>query len=337
MPGMDIFNSSAFSMTSLTEAVEKIDYVPGFLGSLGIFEPEPVRTRDVWVEDRDGVLTLIPNSPVGSAPDELVVNKRNATNFLTTRLAKGFTLYAENVQGLRAFGSETELQTVQSEYIRNMARVLDDLELTEEKHRLSALQGILLDADDSVIYNFFTEFNVAQASAISFELDVTTTVVRTICHQVIRNMARLAKGAFTSATSVHALCGDAFYDALIDHPNVTRAYENWAAARSLTENMAFESFPYAGITFHNYRGTDDNSTVAIPTNEAKFFPVGARGFFKVAYAPAEFAPFVNTPGRARYAMNIPDRDRQAWTRGEVYTYPLYMCTRPEALQRATLT
>ena len=33
-------------------------------------------------------------------------------------------------------------------------------------------------------------------------------------------------------------------------------------------------------------------------------------------------------------MTIPDRDRNASVRIELYSYPLFICTRPEMLQRA---
>jgi hypothetical protein len=73
--------------------------------------------------------------------------------------------------------------------------------------------------------------------------------------------------------------------------------------------------------------------VAIAATEAKFFPVGASGVFKKAMAPAEFGPYVNTLGMDTYGINIPDRDRQAWTRGEIYSYPLYLVQRPEVLRK----
>ena len=52
MASMDIFNSSAFSMTSLTGAVEKIAYKPQLLGQLGIFEPMPFDTQPLESFDR---------------------------------------------------------------------------------------------------------------------------------------------------------------------------------------------------------------------------------------------------------------------------------------------
>lgn len=341
MASMDIFNNSAFSMTSLTGAVNKVGYKPQLLGSLGIFEPMPVRTRTVFVDRRDNELRLIPSSPVGAPPKELVVDPRNAVPLKTTRLAEGFTLYAEEVQGIRAFGSETEFQQVQTEYLRRMASVRDDMDLTHEFHRLGALQGLLLDADGTtVIYDYFDEFGVTEPAAIDFNLDAASPApgaIRLKTAEVIRSMRRSAGGSFTPGTTIHALAGDAFYDALITSAEVEKTYLNWQAAADLRQDRSFQAFTYGGITWHNYQGTDDNSTVAIDPDEAKFFPVGAKDVFKKAMAPAEFGPYVNTLGQDTYAMNIVDRDRQAWTRGELYSYPLYFCQRPDVLRKGVRT
>lgn len=338
MPSMDVFNSSAFSTTSLTGMVENSDFVPSFLGSLNIFEPMPVRTKNIFVDRRNGTQVLIPTSPAGAPPEEMANHERSAVSLEATRLAKAFTLYAHEVQGLRGFGSETELETVAAEYARRSQKLMSDMDLTHEAHRLGALQGIVLDADGStVIYDYFTEFAESQAAPVTFELDQPGTDVNGICKSIIRAMSRAARGAFTQATTVHALAGDAFYDALISHPNVEKFYMSWQAAQGLRETQAFESFNFGNITFHNYRGTDDNSTVAIADNECKFFPIGARDLFKVAYAPHESWEFANTPGRERYMTNVLDTKRQMWTKGELYSYPLYICQQPRVLQRATLT
>lgn len=340
MATMDIFNNSAFSMTALTGAVDKVQYKPQLLGSMNVFEPMPVRTRTFFVDRRDNVMTLIPNSPIGAPPKELAVNLNNAIPLKSTRLSEGFTLYAEEIQGVRQFGSETELMQVQAEYLRRMGKVRDDMDLTHENHRLGALQGILLDADGTtVIYNYFTEFGVTAPTAINLHLDVTTTNINTILRQMVRATSRRAGGLIDPSTTWHALAGDAFYDALISHPMVERTYLNWQAAAELRNSIgaAFGDFSFGGVIWHNYRGTDDNTTVAIDTAEAILFPVGAREVFKKAMAPAEFGPYVNTLGQDTYAMNIPDRDRQAWTRGELYSYPLYFCQRPDALQTMVMS
>lgn len=335
MVAMNVFRNSAFSMMSLTGMVQRMDYVPNTLGQLNLFEPMPVRTRDLFVDRRNGRLSLIGTSALGSPPEQLQRNDRDMVNLRTTRLAKSFTLYAHEVEGIRATGSETELEAVQVEYQRRMGEIRVDMDLTHEYHRLGALQGLLLDADGtSVIYDYFDHFDITPNAVANFELGNIATDVRQKCVDLSRAITRAARGAVTPATSIHALAGDAFYDALIGHPNVEKTYLNWAAAADLRTNTAFGSFTYGGITWHNYRGTDDNTTLAIPTDEATFFPVGARNVFKKAMAPAEFGDFVNTLGQDVYAMNIVDRDRNAWTMGELYSYPLYFCQQPQVIHKA---
>ena len=338
MATMDVFNSNAFSLTALSSAVDKMDYKPGLLGELGIFEKMPVRTRNIFVDQRDGALNVIQTSSTGAPPEELKRDDRKAIPLKAVRLAKGATIYASEIASWRAFGTESEQTVVMGEYARRMERVRQDMELTHEKHRLGALTGTLLDADGATIYDYFTQFGVAVPPSISFELDVPATEVRTICHQITRGMAKRAKGAFTSSTKVHALVGDDFYDALIAHPNVKNTYLNWSAAADLRQNTAYGAFEFGGITFHNYRGTDDGTTVAVAANQCKLFPVGADGVFVQAMAPAdEFIPYVGAPGQNVYSMNITDRDRGAFVRNEQYSYPLYLCQQPACLQAATLT
>lgn len=340
MSNFDIFlnnlnGNGVFSLSSLTGAVDRVPYKPQLLGSLNIFEPTPVDTRTVWVERKNNTLSLIPTTAVGSPPTSRQKDKRDATAFRTVRLAEESTLYAEEIQSVRAFGNETVLKTMQSEILDKMVRLRDDLELTKEHHRLGALQGLLLDADGTtVIEDYFEAFDIARPAAINFNLSQAGTEVKTVIKQVLRQMSRASKGAFIpNVTQVHAICGDGFYDSLVSHPSIEKFYLNQQAANEMKDaGGAFESFRFGKITFHNYRGTDDNSTVAVAENECKFFPVGAREMYKEAMSPSEFFDGVNTKGLPMYAKVVPDRDRQAWVKSEVYSYPLFMCQRPEILR-----
>ena len=342
MATMDIFNQDAFSMVSLTSALENSPYQPGRLGQLGLFMENPIRTETVGIEQRDNVLTLISTSERGAPLDQGSSRKRNIRDFRTVRIAKGDTIYASEIQNIRAFGMESEFQQVQAEVAKRYSWLQSDMQLTHEHMRLGAVQGIVLDADGStVINNWYDEFGITQAAEIDFDLDNASPAsgaVRKKCAQVIRQMAKAAKGGWVDGqTRVHALCGDAFWDDLITHPEVERTYLNYSAAAGLREGIAYESFTYGGITWENYRGTDDGSTVAIGTDKANFFPVGGRDTFELALSPAESFEYVNTPGKFEYGLMIPDRDRNMWVKPELYSYPLYVCKRPAMLQRAKRT
>lgn len=337
MATMDIFNAPQFSVTSLSGMIEKIPYVPTLLGSMGLFEPMPVRTRNVMVERREGRLQLIQSSADGAPPDVLESDDRDLVIMRTPRLAKRFTLYAYELDGIRAFGSESELIQVQAEYQRRAARIKADMAATHEHHRLGALQGVLMDADGtSVIRDYFEEFEIDRPAPVTFDFRRTSTGLRMRLARFAREYIRGSGGAIAEGTAIHALIGDDAYDALISHPEVERLYLNWSAAADLAERKIFDSFKFGGIVWHNYRGSDDQATIGVPTNGVRFFPVGANGVFKKAMAPLETLDYLGTPGQDLYLMNIPDRERSMWTKGEEYSYPLYMCQRPDLLRSGTV-
>lgn len=344
MAALDIFRSDAFSMVSLTTAVNNVPFQPRRLSQLNLFNPRPVRTTTVAVEEMSGVLSLIQTTPRGAPLDQRNTEKRKIRDFRTVRIAKMDHLTADEIQNIRAFGSETELMQVQDEVARRLngpTGLLRQIELTWENMMLGAVQGVVTDADGSTIYDWFSEFSITQATEIDFDLDNASPAsgaVRKNCSKVVRQMMQAAAGAWIPGqTMVHALCGDAFWDDLTAHTEVRQTYLNTMEARDLRNGIAYESFAYGGVIWENYRGTDDGSTVAIGTDKAKFFPVNAPGVFEMAYAPAETFDYVNTPGQPVYAMAIPDDKRNAFVDLEVYSYPLPICTRPGMLQRAKRT
>lgn len=334
---IDVFRNDVFSTMSMTRAVERNPYVPDGIGSLNIFAEMPVSTRTVMVEIRNGRLVIIPTSPLGAPPTERVTEKRNAKAFLTQRLAHGDTIRAEEIDSIRAFGSETELELAQAEIARRLSGptgLQASLHYTWERHRLGAIQGILLDADGTVIYNFFQEFGIAPNPEIGFDLTNPAPVegaLRKKVNTFVRQLARASMGAWTPSTRAYALCGDYFFDQLVAHPDVVKTYYNQAQAAELRDQQAFESTDFGGVTWVNYRGSDDNSAIAIAPDKVKFFPVGAPGVFQVAWGPGESFDTVNRPGRPMFVMIIYDEARNMFVRPEVYSYPLFMCTRPDLL------
>jgi len=343
MATMDVFKADAFSMFELSSAVSKMDFNPQMLGSMNIFDPKPVRTKTVWVDRQTDTLNLIGFSERGAPADQNARDSRDMLALNIPRLAVQDTVWAHEVANLRAFGTETELMSVQREVATRLERMRQKVEYTEEYLRLAAIQGLALDPrDGSTYYSYYTEFGEAQDTATSFELDQAGTDVAGICRDIVRSIQRSAKGSWVMGRSrVHALVGDDFFDALISHPNVKEMWLGWQAAAELRGVDAFSQFDFGGIVFHNYRGSDDNSTVAIGATVAKFFIVGGDGIFVKAMAPAdEFMPYVNTPGQPIYAVQELDAafmNTPRFAKYHVHSYPLYYCQRPGTLRRGTLT
>jgi hypothetical protein len=343
---IDIFNSDAFSALTLSQGVQRNPYQPGALGSLNIFTPNPIRTTAVSVEERTGTLKLIGFSERGSGEaSQRTTEKRKMRYFDVPRLMHADTVHTYELQNIREFpeGPTGQIVTVPMQLEREVARRLSgptglqaNIEYTKEYLRLAALQGLVLDPKDgSVLYNWFDEFQITQAAEVGFDLAANVEgSLRPRCNAIKRTMARKSQGAFTNSTRIYALCGDTFYDLLVNHKDVVKTFINFEDARQLrdaTFGDAFAAISFDNITWVNYRGSDDNSTVKIADDKVKFFPVNAPGIFQEVLAPGESAEFINQPGAPLYVLPIMDRDRRMWWKMEAYSYPLYLCTRPEVL------
>lgn len=337
MTMMNIFRGDAFSEVALTSQVERLPHIPQTLSDMGLFTPNPIRTTALAVEERNGVLGVVPMSQRGQPTNsERNTERRKMRYFDVPRIFKGDTIHSHELQNIREFGTESVLMQVQAEVARRLAGptgILTHLDYTEEFQMLAAVQGLLLDADGSVWYNWFDEFEIAAPAEIAFNLDANVEyTLLPIINGIVRSMARSAQGAFTTSTSVVALCGDGFFDKFTNHVDVQKTYKNWSDAAQLRENGAFQTFKFGGVDWLNYRGSDDNTSIKIPDDKVKFFPKNAPGIFEKAMAPGESFEWVNTPGKERYVVPIFDRDRNSWWRMEAYEYPLFICKRPETLR-----
>lgn len=338
MPTMDIFNDDAFSVTSLSAAVDKFDHVPQLLSTMpGLVVPVPVRTTEIWIETRSMGAALIQTSPRGAPPKQRGGDKRDARAFRTVRLAEGSRITAAEIQNIRAWGSESEMKQVQQEVARRQLQISRDFDLTEENLLLSCVQGAVKDADGSTIYDWNTEFGQALPNEKTFDFTDLTSLHKT-CNDIRRTVAKNLKGvAPTGNLEIVGLCGDDFWDAMTSGGEVRQTYLNQQAAAELREGVGgeWDEFRYRKIRWINYRSTDDGSTVGVSAKSVKFFPVNA-GIFQMAYSPGESFEHVNTLGQRRYSGLVRDVHRNQWTDVEVYSYPLPVCTMPGALHRGKI-
>jgi hypothetical protein len=340
MIGMDVFKQDAFSATSLTTAVDQIGYKPSFLGTIaGLFVDDPVRTQSIMIEERSNGPALIQTDQRGAPPKRRGAEQRKIRAFSTLRIAEVSRIMASELQNIRSFGQENALKSVQEEIARRQFLLRQDFDLTMEFHRVNAIMATALDADGTTLYDWATEFNQTYPAEAALNIAAAADgALFQACNVAKRSVLRGLKGLGGNAVSFMALCGDAFWDDFTGSAEVRKTYLNTQEAKSLRNDVgnAFDMFNYGGITWVNYRSTDDagaTPTVGIPTDKAKMFPVGA-GIFRRALSPGEGFDFVNTLGREVYAQIVPDpTTRNAYVDVELAGYPLFVCTMPQALYR----
>lgn len=330
---MNVFNSDPFSAISLTQAVRKSQTIPGLIGALGLFTPVPVRTRTVAVEVKGNTLNIVRTSEPGAPRTRRANDKGDIRDLRVRRIEEASKITAEQLQGIRAFGSETELKSLQKEVAERQQNIIDDLSATKERLYLGTVNGILVDSDDSTIYNYYNEFGITQPAEIDFSWSTRTGCKKFIANNVKRPIVRALGGLATPGMRIIALCGDDFFDDLQENGEYRDTFKNTEKASKLLEDTVFDAIDAWGVTWINYKGTDDNSRVAIPVDKCRIFPMGVRGLFQEAFAPAPTFEFVNTLGQEWYSRIVVDTDRAEWADVEIESHRLPICTRPDVLLR----
>jgi len=300
------FTNPAFSMAALTAAINILPNRYGRIEDLGLMPAKPVRQRQVIVEEMNGVLNLLPTLPPGAPGTVGVRGKRTLRSFVIPHIPHDDVVLPEEVQGIRAFGSETEMEAVAGVIARH-------LETMRNKHAIDITP-----------------------QTIAYDLGNAGTNVKAKCLATLAAIEDNLKGEFM--VGVHCLCSPEFFTALTGHAKVEKAFENWQQGAILINDVR-RGFTYAGITFEEYRGqaTDPTGTTRrfIAAGEAHAFPLGTVDTFGTYFAPADFNETVNTIGQTLYAKQEPrkfDRGTDLHTQSN----PLPMCHRPGVLVKLTV-
>jgi hypothetical protein len=332
MPMLDVFKSDVYGVVSLTAAINKLPFVPSRLGQLGVFKKKGVTTTSIVVEEQRGKLFLVPTAARGSNPNVYGGKKRQARSFVVPHVPLIGNVFADDVQNIRAFGSETEVQAVADLVNDKLQGMRQALETTLEWMRIGAINGLVYDADGiAVIYNWFTEFGITPPTTT---LDFTANgnkAVKMMCNDVRRKIEDAL--GMSPYTGIRAICGTTIYDVISGSTEVNHAYFRPQDSAFLRESHVRGEFTYGGVTFEEYRGkigTLHSDGSFIPPTQIYFFPEGTTDIFQEIYAPANFVETVNTMGKPVYAKQRP----MDWEMGielHCQTNPLVICTRPGVL------
>ncbi|MEM9286742.1 MAG: major capsid protein [Pseudomonadota bacterium] len=339
---LNIFDDDAFSMMSMSLPLEKTQYIPTMATTVGTFTRLSVPTENVAQEEMDHATQVIQTSLRGEPRTILGREKRDLRDFKSVRIGQTDSIRAAEVAKVRQFATN-QLESVQNLVARSVRKMNRNMLATKEMHRLGLLQGIWLDADGSVIYDYFSEFGVAQPAEIDWSGTAENTLTTNV-RNLTRSMVASLGGIAAPGMEIVGLAGDAFYDHVTTHVDYKDQYKatNEAPSKLLDGSVYGETIvgrgASGGIRLINYQGnTGLNANLAITSDECKFFLRGVEGLFQEIYTTGESMSDVNNLGLPVYAKTIPDRDRDEYVDVDMDSYPVFICSRPETLRRASLT
>lgn len=324
MAEITIFEDEAFSVPNLVATINEEHPVPGQIAAMGLYSEEGSLTVTQQIEKDGDVLALVPAAPRGAPGHVVIASKRELIPFNAVHLPQTFTITADEIQGIRAYGSRTELQGVQDVVNARIEKARKQLELTHEFQRIGGIKGLIVDADGTTpLVNLFQRFGITQQTlAMQFgTADVSAKAGEAL------DMQDDALGTATGTGAI-ALCGKTFWTKLISDKQVQEVYMQSTKADSLLGDRR-QAFTYGGVLWVRYRGKVGTNAF-VGDNEAYLVPEGVEDLFKSVYAPANYMETVNTLGVPHYAK-LERLPFDKGVMGEAQSNPLHICTRPRAV------
>lgn len=321
------FTPNAFSLYTLTQAINNLKYQPGLIGSMGLFEEAGIATLDAAIEERDGVLNLVDVTARGAPGKPLGGEARRIRSFRVPHLPQRAAILADEVQGVRAFGSENSAESLMTRVNERLANLRRNLDYTIESHRLAAVMGNFYDAN-GVATSLFTEFGVIQQTQ-SMALSTSASSKARECAELVKEKIEDALDG-VGYTGIDVICSPGFWKKLLEDKDNKESVLNWNAAATLRGDTR-DAISLNGLTYMRYRGT---SAVKVTDDCAYAIPRGVPGLFLTRFAPANYNETVNTIGLPYYAKSIP-LDFDKGYEIEAQSNPINLCTRPAAIIKLT--
>jgi hypothetical protein len=325
--------NTGFSLVEMTAAINELPNRYNRISSLGLFSDEPLHNFTAIIEIKRSSLSLLPTKPWGTPGTTGGPAKRELKSFIVPHTPWEDAVMATDVQGIRKFGSDNVLETVQDKVLEKLQMAKDSFDATDEFRKVKALQGIVLDSDGTTeLFNSYTFFGITR-KAIDFKLGDTTESVP----QRVRDLKRYMEDNLLgeSMTGIRVFVGPKFYDRLVNHVSIKEIYLNWAGAQARLGQDLRAGFEVEGVTFEEYRGmvqkpNDSGLIQFIDDSKGMAVPIGTRGTFRRFVSPADYLDTVNTLGQPYYArQEVMPGNRGIQLFAQSNTLPI--CCRPALL------
>jgi hypothetical protein len=302
------FDAGGYSLAEMTQAINILPNLYTRLGQLGLFRFQGVTQRSVVIEQREGVLSLLPSVPLGAPATLGTREMRSMRSFSLPWIPHDDIILPGDIQGVPALGMSDmadPLTEVMTEKLTVMRRKHAQ---TREYMEMNALRGIVKDGAGSTLYDYFAEFGLEQIS-VDFAFGTAGSNIQAKVRTVLRAIEDNLMGETMS--TAHALVSSEFFDKLISHPKTEDAYKFFSASggQPLRDDMR-RAFPFGGLLFEEYNGRAplSNGTTErfIGVGEGIAFPLGTFDTFTTYGGPANLLEAANTVGLPLYARQQVD-------------------------------
>lgn len=331
MATFDIFNDNAFSLSQLSQTIVDIPRVPTMLD--GLFTEYGINTPTMFIERQGSKLNLVPAQPRNSPGQPIQTTGRKLIPVAGVHLPQEDFIPADIVYGVRAFGTESEVESMQNVVNGRLAIMKGNLDLTLAYQRLGALKGQVLDADGStVLQDMYSLFGFTQET-VPFNIATSNSNADPKQNSItLKRKMRAALGG-RSFSRVRVECSPGFFDKLVGHDAMKEAWDRWQDGQFKREDQTETDFVFAGVVYRVLEGNVGGQDL-IADGFAYAYPEGVPRMFQTAYCPGTYIEAVNTTGLPYYAKQW-ENQKGTGIHLESQSNPIMLNTLPEAVFKLT--
>lgn len=325
-------------MATLAGLINTVPYEPKYLYNRGTYHYESALTPTIELEFDGQVITVIQSTAPGTAPTPTSLRPRTVKPVTAVRIAEQFPVLASEIAAIRELGG-VDLDSVETRADRLLRVAIRNIRSTLEYHRLGAAMGLWLDADGTVIQNYFTLLGVSQPTYdVTFSTAATSKWIG-ICAD-LKNALEDALGNLDGDDEFEpvVLCGRTFWKKFVTQPDVVTAFQYFESEQQrraggydpLRDDLRYADFKYGGFRWRQYRGAANNTGRFMPDNEAHLIVDMVPGTYLGFWTPPKDNKFfTNMPG-VPIVPSVKELDHGEGLEFRLQSNPIHVMTRPLA-------
>lgn len=335
-----------YSNVELTEEVNRIPNQFGLINALNLAPGEPMGSRLVRIDYRDGQLVVLAAEKPG-APGQMTEQDDVGGTILTIpHFPHIETIKAEDLAGgVEVINGVMSARNLDTETARRLTRIRNHHAVTLEYIRMGMLRGLIKDGKGRTLYDLYQVFGITKKQ-VDFKLGTAETNLVDKCEEVIDHIYRNVKGETVS--QVEVVVDSGFFSRLTSH---VKAEKFWIQTQNapMLQNMERERlggnwgrvFEFGQILFREYKGTFPVRTAngaigsesAVAAGKGHAYPAGTQSMFRTFQAPVHHIEMVNDMPAVDDPVHVSTKilDHGSGVEMKSQSNRLAVCKQPECL------
>lgn len=335
----------AYTSLDVTTEVNRLPNTFGLLNALGIAPIEPLSSRNVRIDFRDGFVYVLsaeePGSPPSIGPDE----SEGGVIMEIPHFPHFENISVNDVENrLQVVNGQVTPRSLDRELARKLKLIRTHHSITLEFIRLGMLRGLIKDGKGKTLHDLFSLFGITKKT-VDFKLGTAGTDVRAKCEEVVDHVHTNLKGESTSG--VECIISPVLFTKLIAHANVEKF---WLNAQNTDEHRMLRrqasggnwgrAFEFGDIVFREYKGSlpvkNAAGQIAQEKNVADglghCYPAGTQNMMTTFEAPVHHIDYVNEePDTDTIFVSVKELDHGEGIEMKSQSNRLAVCKQPETL------